>query len=157
MGCRGRGRLVVEPPDDGDLALPFLCDLVEGSGREIERVSVGASRANVLDLSDDSLSVLGVLDGDVLSAVLADDAEVGPPCLVNGDQGLGVRVVVSASSRVAVLVEESSISTVVCSGRNTVSSVVRRGLRGGRGGGLGGGRGRKSGLGGQGRGGLGGS
>jgi len=146
---------LVEGPLDGDHAVGLGGDGSESTDGEVERVGVVAGGADVLDLGGDGLSVVGVLDGHPLAAKVGLLAEVGPPSLVDGDEGGRVRVVVTASTGVAVLVEEGSVTAGLDVAGETAVVGGGLGSLGGGLGGRGGGRGDPLGSGGGG-GGLGG-
>lgn len=84
-----------ERPRDGDHTLGFGGNGVEGSNREIEGVSVVASRADIPDGGGDGLSVVVVLDVDDFTTEVGSLGEVVTPVAVgiNGNSVLGVRVV----------------------------------------------------------------
>lgn len=99
-------------PSDGDRALRFAGDSVEGTDGKVERVVADTGGASVLDLGSDGSAVVGVGDLDPLSTVRGLGAGVLPPSVgVNGNEHVRVGVVVSASTGVAVLVEEGGEST----------------------------------------------
>ena len=62
-------RLVVEVPDDGDLALLLSGDGSEGREGKVEIVLVGARRARVGDGDGHALAVVSVRQRDLAAAV----------------------------------------------------------------------------------------
>lgn len=102
-----------ERPFDGDHTLGFGGNGVEGADGQVKRVAVVTCGANVPDGGGNGSSRVCVLDVDHLAAEVGTLREVLSPVTVgvDGDSVLGVRVVLTTSTGVTVLVEVGSETT----------------------------------------------
>ena len=99
---------LVELPLDVDLALREIGEGLEGTDREVDRLSVTSTGgAGVGDLSNNSLAVGGVLDGDPSTTGGVALRVVGVPvrASLQGNKLVRVRLVPSTGTGVTVLVE----------------------------------------------------